>query len=511
MDKKEEKIDINTYTNVALEGAAAEVVQRYGSAVKEHSVAYTGVDNEAGKTLKRGLKKTASSKVNPEYERQNILQQSGYAAEDKYVARQNAEKIINGDTSRTTRTDDVGRVNDPLYDHITLEEDGWVVPGSGEQMKFVGGDAKECLSKLRSKKFEKYLEADATITVPSDYYEGILSEADTTISRLEKQLERAKASGDQDLIAQKEKEIAKVKKIKSNLKNSGITTEEAKEARLHPKLSTAKDMGRLAHRAGVEQAKTGAVISGSVSLVSNIVAVIKGEKDAKTAGWDVVKDTGAGAAMSYSTAFAGSLIKGGMQNAGSKTVQALSKTNLPAIVVTSSYEMGKTLKNFVTGKIDGVQCLEELGEKGTGQISSALFAAVGQAAIPIPVVGAIIGSMAGYALSSACYKSLTDALKDAKLAREERIRIEKECGEAVAMINVFHKEMNEHIQRYLSDHKQTFNDALNQLSIANGTNDVDLFIASANKVTNKLGGKTSFNSFDEFDALMNTEGYTFKQ
>lgn len=91
MSKKKNKSSIEL---AAQAGAASEVVDRYGSAVKEHHVAYSGVDNESGRKLTRGLKKTAQSKVNSEYREQNIKQQAGFAAEDKYTARQNADKII---------------------------------------------------------------------------------------------------------------------------------------------------------------------------------------------------------------------------------------------------------------------------------------------------------------------------------------------------------------------------------------------------------------------------------
>ncbi len=86
----------------AQSGAAHEVVSRYGNASKQHLVAYSGQDNEFGRTLKRGLKKTSESKVNPEYRDQNLKQQAGFAAEDKYTARKNAEKIIKGDKTRVS-------------------------------------------------------------------------------------------------------------------------------------------------------------------------------------------------------------------------------------------------------------------------------------------------------------------------------------------------------------------------------------------------------------------------
>ena len=69
-----------TLENVALEGAASEVVQRYGSAVKEHFVAYSGKDNETGEQLKRGLKDIAKAKVNSDYKEYNDDQKKTVAA-----------------------------------------------------------------------------------------------------------------------------------------------------------------------------------------------------------------------------------------------------------------------------------------------------------------------------------------------------------------------------------------------------------------------------------------------
>ena len=159
---------------LAAQGCAAnEVVDRYGNAAKQHLVAYSGRDNEDGTNLTRSLKKISESKINSDYRKQNIRQQSGFSAEVEYVARQNAENIIKGDNTRYSRTDDLGRVNDPVLDIVRLDSDGIEIPGTGEQMKFVGSNPVSCLAKLKSKKFEKYLDHDVVITVPSDYFEGI--------------------------------------------------------------------------------------------------------------------------------------------------------------------------------------------------------------------------------------------------------------------------------------------------------------------------------------------------
>ena len=164
MDEKKKNQKDKDLLNAGVAGAAFETVQRYGDAAKQHYVAYSGEDNELGKKLVKGLKQISEEKVNPDYEYQNIHQQAGFSAEVKDVARENAEKIIKGDSTRKIRTDDLGNVNDPLYDTVTIDAEGNVIDGTGAQMKFLGasetdptgeGNAARALEKLQSKKFQK--------------------------------------------------------------------------------------------------------------------------------------------------------------------------------------------------------------------------------------------------------------------------------------------------------------------------------------------------------------------
>ena len=246
-EKENQERKLEGLRNAGIAGGAYETVQRYGAAAKEHYVAYSGQDNEAGKTLSKSLKSISKEKVNSDYKFQNEHQQAGFSAEVKDTARDNAERIINGDSNRTVRTDDIGRVNDPLYDTVEIDANGNVIDGSGTQMKFVGasqsdptgeGDAARALSKLQSKKFEKYLDADAKIKVPSDQYDKMIQEADDRIEKLAKQLEKQKASGNTEAAQKTQKQIENLQKIKKNLRKSYVSTVEAQFARNHPELST---------------------------------------------------------------------------------------------------------------------------------------------------------------------------------------------------------------------------------------------------------------------------------
>ena len=99
-------------------------------------------------------------------------------------------------------------------------------------------------------------------------------------------------------------------------------------------------------------------IAGGISLIRNVVAVAKGEKEPSEAASSIVKDTSVGAVTAYTTAFAGSALKGTMQNSSSQYIRSISKTNAPAAMVMSTIDVGKTMVKYVKGDISMVYFLK---------------------------------------------------------------------------------------------------------------------------------------------------------
>lgn len=516
-DTKKKKQDDLLRAGIA--GASAETVQRHGAAVKEHLAAYSGVDNEQGVRLQKSLKSIKAQKTNDEFAFSIRQQKAGWAAEVKDTASTNAENLIAGVSRRKVRHDDLPNTpaNHPLFDHVEIDAEGNVISASGTQMKFIGasaedptgsGNAERALKELQSKGFQKYIDNDVTIEVPKDEYQRMVEKASEEIASLEKQLARLKADGNTDAAAKLERRIDNLQKLKRNLRPSKLTRKESLEAIDAPVVSTVKSVAGISHRAGVKTAETAALIGGSASLVRNIVGMCKGELDAGDAAKNVVKDTAESAAVGYGTGFIGTAMKGAMQNSASEYTRALAKTNVAGTITAAAVGASKTLTRYFKGEIDGTQCLQDLGEQGTGMISSSMFAVIGQSVIPIPVVGGLIGGMVGYALSSATYGVLVSSLKEAKLAREERIAIEKACREHIQMIREYRLQMNAVIETYLSDTMDVFHAAFTGIKSALAIGDVDLLIEGANGITEALGGKKPFETMDDFNEKM-LAGETF--
>jgi hypothetical protein len=162
-DLKKEEEKTKTVENAALTGAAAEVVQRYGSADKEFLVGYSGVDNETGQVLSKSLKVSKKNSINRQV---GFPAEAGFSAEVESNSRKNAENIINKRNVRNTRTDDIkkqgygentiGGKNDQLYDHVELDVNGKPIQGCRYKiLVFTKYDISAMLTYIRGCQYEQ--------------------------------------------------------------------------------------------------------------------------------------------------------------------------------------------------------------------------------------------------------------------------------------------------------------------------------------------------------------------
>ncbi|MDY3690413.1 MAG: hypothetical protein SO072_00420 [Dysosmobacter sp.] len=507
-EKYDEQEKVDEVIRAGIAGASIESAHRYGAAIKEHIVAYTGQDNEIGKQLEKSLKSISKERVNPEYRHQNLKQQAGFTAEVKETANVNAEKIIHGDTSRKIRTDDLGRVNDPLFDHVEIDASGNIIAGSGAQMKFVESSPQEAFNKLTSKKFAKYLENDAKIEVPSDYYDGILQEANNKIAKIQKQIEVQRLRGNSEQVEALSKKIDDCKKLKRNLRKSTVSNDEAMFARLHPGLSTAQSVTNIAHRAGMETAKYGAAIGGSVSIVQNLIALANGDENLDDAALGIAKDTATATAVAYSTGFAGSVIKGSMQNAKSKYISALAETSFPTLIVTTGLEVTHVLQSYFRGEINETQVVEQLGEKGVSSLAASYGAVVGTAVLP--GVGTVVGSIVGYMMSSLIYGSCLQIMQEADMAYDNYLATKEMCEAAREAMHQQRIRFENQSNNVLIQRQKVFDSAMISLMNELENTDTTHFTTALSAIANEFGKELQFRNRAEFDAFMNDSDTVFK-
>ncbi|RUP34387.1 MAG: hypothetical protein EKK45_03275 [Curvibacter sp.] len=501
--KNKERLDDAARTSVALSNS--EVISRYGSANAERVIGLTGTDQVTGQRLSKGLLDIAKHKVNadPLEAAKNIKQQAGFSAEVATTSRDNAEAIIKGSKIRTSRSDDLPQFgkNHNVVDRVQLL-DGQVIEGSQSQMKFVG-NRDELLNKIAKEdgKFARY--RGVKLELPSEQFEGAAEHCQKQAEQLRFNASQAEQAGKPAVAERLRNEADNYDELALNVRDSGLTTEQAIFYRTHPRIATAVDIARTSHRAGVKGAQYGAAIGGTISLVRNIFSMAQGEVNASVAAKTLATDTAKASAMGYATAAAGSAIKGTLQQSSSQTLRALSQTSAPALVVNICISLGASISRYAKGEISESQLLAEVGEKGAGMLSGAMMAALGQLAIPVPFVGAAIGGMIGCTLSSLFYQSALNSARDVELSRDNLKRcraIQKEARASIAEEQAaLDKFLQREIPELVKETKELF------ILLDDESSDINAFTRAINEYAKLLGAQLQFNSLSDFRSFMDSD------
>lgn len=219
-------------------------------------------------------------------------------------------------------------------------------------------------------------------------------------------------------------------------------TGDAAEKRNNVKLARTgvKNATETAHKAGLNGALNSGEIAASISAVYNISSYLKGEKTAKEALIDVGGDTTKAAASGYLNVAVPTVINHTLESSKNKFVAALGEKNVVGKTITVISLTGDTVIKWGNGDITAEECLIELGNTGSNvagtycgaMLGKAAFVklaeGIGNIAIPMPMVGYVLGSMVGGVVSSALYDNM---IQYWQAAREEERRRQQEIYEAM--------------------------------------------------------------------------------
>lgn len=501
--KQQESTD-SDLRNIAIASAEHELIQRYGTAGSQFLIGLRGINHETGQVFDRSLLKISQGNLNADYVNQNVKQQAGFSAEVASVSKRNAQAIINKESSRFSRSEDIAGYgkNHNVVDIVELLDDSEIT----SQMKFVK-NPKDLLKDIacgegKKKDFSRYLSVDK-LEVPTEQVSEMKAICQSEAQKLTEQSEVLKNLGKTELADKALKQAKNYEALENKITDSGLTTEEAIKYRLDPKAMVRKDIAKVSHRAGVEGLKFGVAIGGSISAVNNIIAVYSGDKEFSEAVLATSKDTLISGATGYATAASGTAIKTYMAQSSKEVVRNISKSNMPAMVVTACLSTGKSIKKYTTGEIGEAELAEEIGLSMVGMMSSSMFAAIGQVAIPIPVLGALIGGMVGYALTNTMYQSFFEVLKDAKLSTEHRQLIEMQCEAAKLLSKEYELRIKDLFAYRIQELEIYSNNMFNALNSPNI--DPDEFCLKMNRFAEELGTKISINNIAELDEAMTSE------
>ena len=283
--------------------------------------------------------------------------------------------------------------------------------------------------------------------------------------------------------------------ISKRIRDRGKAAEKRNDKRAFRK--NIENAATTAHDAGKAGAKNAGITAATMSGIMNITAVIKGEKTAEDAIADTIADTGKAAATGYVMGGGLTTLYQTFSNPSSKFIKALSDSNIPGNIITAVIVTGNTLKRYGNGEISTQECLIELGEKGINFATTGYSMTIGQALIPIPIVGAAVGALVGSMMTSSYYNQLINTLQTKELEHQERLRIIAECERASEEARKDRAELESYLATYFKEYQDCFDEALLDIREAFQTGDADHVIAGANQITRRLNGKVYYESVPE--------------
>lgn len=268
------------------------------------------------------------------------------------------------------------------------------------------------------------------------------------------------------------------------------------------------------HQSGMQAGKMGAAFSGVASGVSGLYQLSQGRITTGDMAAQVIVDTSKGFAISYLTTAGSKGLVHGLAKAGvsQTTVGVLSKSNAHVALAAGIVKSGQSVVRYLQGEIDNDQLMNEISETAVIGASAFYYGALGQAMIPIPIVGAMIGSTVGYFVGSMLHQSGLIGLGEVavvKVARERREHIEALCLASIPLIRQHRAELDILLKTHFAKRQELLTQALDGMEKSLVSWNADDFTQHLASVNQAFGKSLPFKSFDEFDTLMKDKDAVF--
>ncbi len=247
---------------------------------------------------------------------------------------------------------------------------------------------------------------------------------------------------------------------------------------------------------------------GSLVLTNVFECIAKG-KDPKEVLKHTAIATTKDVARSYGSALMGSSFGDMVQSSANKVIQSHGKDSLQAMILDTSAKNVKIFDRYLSKEINETELIEQLyhaGKNFLSDISVKFGNKVTSISFSIPGIGPLISILTP--MASEFLHTCLKAREEAKLARQRRIEIEKECRETIKLLEAYQNQFQEVCEQYFCETTKFFNQSFGELERALYTDDADLVIGVNNKIQQGLGQKPLFNNKQECWNFITSRGKT---
>ncbi|MFS2008571.1 hypothetical protein ACCD06_01635 [Azospirillum sp. CT11-132] len=439
-------------------------------------------------------------------QRQNMMadKAQGFVFEQLEVSKFNLDALFKNSSYKATTTDALGEINNPIADiRIKNSETGEVVKSY---------QAKSCakpshtLFELRNPKYE-----EVSLVGPSEQHQEMQKLINDRTEKAESiyapQYESAKKRLDQGI-------------QHDGVQSGGTTHEEAiANTNAATAAQTASKMewqaiGNEMHKAGMQAGTFAGTVGGGVALAGGLWKLHKGEVTPTQVALDTIY-AGVG---SFATGYASAATAKGIPHLltgmgiSDASLGSLTRSNAHVAIASGIIQSTKHVAQYLKGDIDFDEMVNQVGGTAIIGASSFYYGALGQVLIPIPVVGAMVGSSVGYFVGNILHQSGVISLGESaqvRVARERRERIEQLCVEAVARMQAARLAMTELMEEHFAAQAAALSTAFDDMDEAMMSWDADGFMKGLTNLNSTFSLSLPFHDFESFENFMHDDDAVF--
>lgn len=242
-----------------------------------------------------------------------------------------------------------------------------------------------------------------------------------------------------------------------------------------------------------------------IESVNNLIQVASDEKKLSEATKDIAIITTKVAVKGGGYKVTTTGLTNVLKSSSNEMLKKVGESNYVGKIVVAAAIVANSTYRYLNGDIDGKEFFTEIGEKGVGLISGSIGYAAGQALIPIPVIGGIIGSMIVSFVCEDIYKTFM-TLNDYKEKEEEVKKIAKSAKEELEnhrllLSQIIDKELSNIEMLKDSGFKMIYEGLMNEESSL-----LDCGLKSLSDIINE---DLAFENFEEFDEFFMNEDLEF--
>jgi hypothetical protein len=195
----------------------------------------------------------------------------------------------------------------------------------------------------------------------------------------------------------------------------------------------------------------------------------------------------------------------------SEALSGLASTSAPVDIVRLTASVGRAGYGYATGALTLEEFQEQCARDAIRTSVGWAYGVVGQAVIPVPIVGTLVGVVVGQAVAGAMLEGMKlarAAASEADAAEERLAVLEREAVEAIRILEEQRLRLEQLQQHESAAHVRTILPLLAEISASSVAGDDRTLVAGMNELNALLGRELEWSTLEEFDGLMSDDGWT---